>query len=350
MELVDEGSVVAHGAAAARVLEQDGVRLVGDEVSFYNADDTLHAYFEKLDLFTFNMRKIETPLMPETARIEILSDGSESVLVQQDGRWTIGEGEHAERALAMQLGENAGLNNYFSLLDLIDIKAFHAYDRDGGLASYGLDKPLITARFVPIDGEPNNRAVGNMLRVGVPADPEDQTRFVTYGRATDSNPAVFTIDSKLALAFGQDATVFRDPRITTIPTTLIDSIDLAYPNDTPQQIVMKPGRTPKWHIGDQQSDLSVNRVAAALKRLADARAIDYVPAQLDDWQMQASLNLKPRLGREAESLVIYTDPQSSENETTLLVQRGKESVALRFPIESISGLLDPATLQAADDE
>lgn len=332
--------------------------IIDKQVTYYSADDSLHDFFETIDHYSFYPRSIKPILMPETRRIEIVTGESASVLTQRDGRWQIGEGEEAERALEVQLEQYPGVSNYFALLEAIEIQEFHEYNRDAGIQQFGLHKPLITARFVPMDGKPNNPAVGKMLRIGVPADPSDQTRFACYTSATDSYPLVFTIPTQIALAFGQDARAFRDPRIMITPLTLIESIHIGSRHhvDTSQIIRIKPdGSATLTHQQSQRfRELNPRKLSAAIKQLASARALDYLDMNARAISQINSFTIKSKLSDATEIFSTYRDPDvPATGPRTILVLRHTDSRLLRVEARYLTPILrvqydeaEPAKLPA----
>ena len=322
--------------------------LSGDNtIESYNVNSKLHDWLDDLAPHDFLAKTIDPLLMPDVTRIEIDSNQETSILEQSDGRWWIGSESSREPALEHGLLPNPGVSDYFSLLNSIEIIEHRRYiDRFDALARFGLDRPLITARFVMHDEEQDW-----LLRVGVPADPEDQTRFVSYCRLDDDYPAVFTVATPIALAFGQQATNFRDPRIMVTPVTLVESIALKLPDSTAQAITLPASEPPQWTIQDEAPrTLSGELVVGMLKQMADARATAYVPTKLGEWKALVSVLVTPRLGGEPEPFTIYPDPESDPAEPTVLVHRGKEPVALRMPHSAVEGLLDPGSLMAENGE
>ena len=311
----------------------------------YHATDTLHDYFENFDPDVYYAKSFDPPLMPEVGRIEITTPEGESVLVQESGQWWIETEDGKERALETGLPGYPGVKNYFELFKAAELIEKQTNYPTNGLAAFGLKKPLISARLVPLGEDPNEPSNGYEVHIGTPADPQDQTRYISNGFAGKATHPVFTADSKIALAFAQTATNFRDPRLITTPSTLIESIGLKFAGGVFQVIELKADGPPILRLADSDDRaLSIERLAAALKQLADARAVDYVPTQLDQWDALLSVLITPRLGAEPEPFTVYADPQANADEPTVLVHRGKEPVALRVPKSTLAGLLDPSTL------
>ena len=168
----------------------------------------------------FYATKIDPLLMPEYGRIELSSNDSNSALIQSiPGEWQVSQDQAIAPALTEQLGEYPGVATFFELHNSIKPHVHIEYFRAVELAQYGLDRPLISVRFVPSEADPDDMSASISLNVGVPADPKDENRYVSYGRSDDPRPAVFTIATPIALAFGQQATNFRDPRIMITPVT-----------------------------------------------------------------------------------------------------------------------------------
>lgn len=342
----------------------------GGAVNHYNAKAVLNDLFERLDPSAFFARSIDAPLMAQVGRIEITSDGATSQLVQQDGRWRIEDGRSTERALEQPIGEFPGVATYFKLFDAAEIMGHQVYTKEQGLRAFGLDKPLIRVRFVPAHNGPSDPSEIRTLSIGVPADPADQTRFVSYGRANDPQPAVFTVATPYALAFGQSATAFRDPRIVNTPPTLIESIkvtdqELVQPDPQLSPAVLKP--QDRFGIStftirfttDGKAELSTpsdtstenqwtgfppERGAAMLHALTSALALAFVDEGVQELKPIKSVRITARLGRPMEHFTIYQDPESGEDKPTVLICRAQETVALRIERAAVQALLDPARL------
>ncbi len=315
-----------------------------DETTFV-AGDVLHDFVDALDQDAFYADRFDPPLMTQIARIEIKTPAGQSALVQENGRWWIEHEQGLECALETSLPGYPGVNDYFALLESIRLLDKQTNYPANGMASFGLERPLISARFVPLGRDPNDPTNGYEVLVGTPADPSDQTRYISNGNAGQGMHPVFTIESKSALALAQSATAFRDPRIVATPSTLIASIELKFADASSQAIELPVNSIPILRDrNDDRRELSIERVASALKQLSDARAMDYVPTRLAEWDELVSFLITPRLGGAPEVFTVYPDPETNETKPTVLVHRGKEPVALRVPWLSVAGLIDPASL------
>lgn len=307
----------------------------------YVVQDSLQELFDNLDTRLFYDSKIDPPLMPDTLRVEIVAQGKRSALEQVNGRWWIGSDPPRERALARGLPKHAGVNNYFELIRTIQIKRHIGYDDANNHAAFGLDRPLIAIRFVPIaDTNPTR-----VLNVGVPGDPTDQTRFVSFGRADDPHPAVFTVDTPTALALGQSATAFRDPRLIATPSALIESISVTTPDDNTHQLSFNTDGTAEL-IRNQDDPVTLQHPAPAMltTSLYDARATDYLSQPPPGAEPILTARLTARLNGEPESFTLYTDPQADADNPTVLVRRSDESVLLRVERNAVEALIDPDLL------
>lgn len=315
------------------------------ETRTYNASNSLHDYLLGLDFKTFCARKPPRLLMPDIRTVRIETPGDSSILHQVDGTWWIGDGTRAERALEQAIPNHPGVSSYFALFESIEVLDVQTYSDREELAKFGLDKPLISARFTPISQ--NNPEWGWQLNVGTPAQPQDQTRFVSFGWFDDPIPAVFTVATPIALAFAQDAEAFRDPRVIAMPVAMIESMMLRFADGDESRIDLANGKVPLLDaVRGEQRELSVVRTAEQLKRIADARAQGYVPIDSTSHHTLVAVTLKPRLLDDDESFTICVDPESKADKPTVLIQRGKESIALRVPKEAVAGLLDPESLVA----
>lgn len=320
-----------------------------EEEATYLATDALHDFVDSLDQDAYYADRFDPPLMTEIARIEIKTPEGQSALVQEDGRWWIESDNGKERALETGLPDHPGVNNYFALLKSIRLLDKQTHYPTNGMASFGLEKPLISARFVPIGYDPNEPTNGYEIHIGTPADPSDQTRYISNGSAGQGTHPVFTVESQTALALAQSATAFRDPRIMATPGTLIESIQLKFADASLQTIELPSDGKPVLRVGnDDRRELSVERVALAFKQLSDGRAMDYVPTQLSEWDQIVSALITPRLGGEPEDFTVYADPDSEATNPTVLVHRGQEPVALRVAQATVAGLIDPASLVVED--
>lgn len=307
-------------------------------------DDMLHDMFESTfkpgGKAAFYAKKIDPLLMPEFKRVEIRTGGPVSVLKQRKDRWWIDPGDKSERALTRQLGEYPGVENYFELLNGIQIVEHVEYLHASGLSRFGLDQPLISARFVPLDADPNDLDKSMTLRVGVPADPADQARFVAYGRSDDPLPAVFTVATPIAIAFGQDATAFRDPRLIATPPSLIGSISIEPRGGELVHLAFHP-QNPRLMVDTVSTALSEKKCKTMLEQLSNARAIEYAPTELAKGVNSVSVTVHSRLDREPERLILYYDPADT---STVNIHRAGEDVAIRVEHAAVASLIDPKSL------
>jgi len=331
----------------------------GGTVQGYNVADTLHDFFSAIDLSTFYDNAIPPLLMPEIGRIELASSVSQSALYQDDGRWWIEHDGNAERALDQSLpggpdGEGyPGINAYFRLLQSVELLQNQPYDTRGDLELFGLHNPLATVRFVPLSSDPSDDGAGWVLRVGLSAGvTEDadgntrQTRFISYGRASDRNPPVFSTYSDTALLFAQDATYFRDPRIVTLQSTLIASLELSAPDRPGHVITFNSDGSVSESIADAEpTELSRTAAGRLLANLTGARALAYVEQGPEGLPLLMSVRMTARLGNRPEAFTLYEDPTSDPDTPTVLVRRADEPVMLRIARSAVDGLIDPSMLR-----
>lgn len=332
----------------------------GDQYQNYIAQDTLHDLFDTLDTAVFYAKKIDPPLTPEVARVEVTLPGGTSVLTQRDGRWWIGENANAERALEDELEQKAGVSNYFKLITKLELSEPQHDTGADGLARFGLADPLIRARFVPFDDADHAGASGLELRVGVPADPLDEQRYVAVGGLDATRPAVFKAPTQIALALGVDATAFRDPRVLITPPTLIESIDLKChvvlgegPEIVRESIAFRPDGPPVLTTlttrHQEQRTLSREKCARMLSRLSSARALEFVPFEPGKWARKTSVTVHATLGGEPEAFSVYTAPQdepgdNGDDGTVYYVRRGEEPVAIEVERSAVADLFWPLDL------
>jgi hypothetical protein len=319
----------------------------GDRMQGLNSSDALPELFGALNPNSYYGKAITPPLMPEIGRIEFNTPEGQSVLVQRDEQWWIGDDESPERALAQDVGDDPGIAQYFTLLQTIEL--IEVQDHDASPAAFGLENPVIRISMTGVDhtGDDNESLE---LKVGAPADLEDQTRFISINYGGQRKPAVFTVATEYALLLGQSAKAFRDPRIVTTPPSLIQTITLI--SDTPEKpdalIRLLPDRA-ELIIGPSGGSQPIDLVQleTALRKLSDTRSIDFVPMASQKQDLLVTVAIKPILNREVEVFEIRRDPDSDANTPTLLVRRGTERVALRVAEDEVAGLLDPESLVAS---
>lgn len=314
------------GRTSIEVANQEGEKL-------YNANKALHEILDNLNPAAFYASSPEPLLLPDLARIEITADSKTSTLQQQDGIWWIGDPNRNEPALEQGLPDAPGVSTYLELHNNLKLSDPQFYPTtEQGLGGFGLDRPLITAVFTTQTND------AWRLQVGVPADPEDKTRYVSYGPNDSDFPAVFTLDTQIAITFGQDASLFRDPRVMTIPRSLIGSLVIKnrrghytirfMPNGI-QFVTSGPDFTPD--VTPQET----NEGEILAQLLSKTRAIDYVTRDITDVKPVASVVIHPRLDGEQETLTIYPDTNE-----TVLIRRNDEQTLLKVERTSIQMLLD----------
>ncbi|MFN3168876.1 MAG: DUF4340 domain-containing protein [Phycisphaeraceae bacterium] len=318
----------------------------------YIVRDTLRDLFDNFDARLFFAKSINAPPMPATARVELLVDGERSALVQRDGQWWVEHGNGLERALESALPRRPGVRDYFALFAKLEIQS-HADPRDApNRAAFGLDRPLIAVRFEPLatDRDPNPDADAWVMRVGVPADPADQTRYVSYGPADDAAHAVFIVPTQQAIRLGQDATAFRDPRLITTPTALIESITTLTPAGGKQRFDFAAGAGATLTADDAAPTAISPRAAASIvTALYDARAVGYVEQRPVNAEPLMTIQITARLNGPNESFTLYRDPQAAARDTpTVLARRSNEPVLLRVEQSAVASLLDSGFRTAPD--
>ncbi len=323
-----------------------GLTLVnGSDESHFDADDTLHDLIDQFDQTAFFARKIDTPLITAIGRITFTAEGGESLLIQDAGQWWIGQGADRQRAWDRGIAGQPGVNDYFHLLNTLAVYEHQPYDKSAGLAQFGLERPLIRVRLAPLDVSPDQLDTITEIRVGVPADPTDQLRYVSYAKASAPSPAVFTIPTAYALALGQPATSFRDPRITATARTLIQSLTLSAPNQPERVISFKQDGSGLYAVGDE-APIALDRATCStfLDRLTAPQALGYFTEPADQLSLILRVRLDKRLGQAAEQFAIYQDPATTAEKPTVLVRREAEPVALRIDRSVIEPMLNPNLL------
>lgn len=325
------------GAGRAKLYLRSNASMAG-----YNVTDDLHDLIDQIDLSLCYGDQLDPPLMPEVGRIEITTPESTSVLTQRDGKWRIGASATSERALVQSMPDHPGISELFKLISVIKLNQHHPYDSKDDLAKFGLGKPLITARFSGIDEDPSNPNAGMLIGIGVPADPTDQKRFISYGPADAPMPAVFTTDTSLALAFGQDATAFRDPRFVATPASLVQSITIEH-TQAPKQFI--------WLKADGSATLDMPQVAPLTLRpehtallthaLTQTRPTGYIQPTDQRLKEIAHVEVSEKLSNKVEKFTIFADPDADKAHATVLVRRGNEPVLLRVDQAAVETLLNP---------
>ena len=331
---------------AAITCDEDG------KLQSYNAQDTLHDLYDSLDPAVFYAMKINPPLMPEIERIEIAMPEGTSQLTQNEGNlWVIGEGLHAERALELPLDGHAGLSDYFKLISDIKLVEPQHYEAMTELAQFGLNKPVIHVRFIPFNRSADSYKKGVEIRVGVPADPQDSRRYVSIGTIDEELPAVFTAESRSVLLLGQPATTFRDPRIVSVPSTMIERIETKRPPAegqplTEQFLFFTPNQPPQF-MKDDATVVNADRAAASslLANLTTPSGAQYLEGLETDLEKLRVVVIKGRLGW-TESFGVFVDPETSQESPSVLIRRGLEPVMLRVLKSKVEPLLSPQQLIA----
>jgi hypothetical protein len=354
-DLAPDAPRITLGKGEASITIRVGERLGGGRalvaVERYGADaerfvvqDTLQDVFEYFDATLLFGKSIDVPAMPTTRRVELNADGERSALVQDNNEWWIEHGESRERALESSLPRYPGVRDYFGLFDEIEIKSHVDPQEARNRAAFGLDRPLISVRFVPID-EPD---AGWVFRVGVPADPIERTRYASYGPAGSDAHAVFTIPESQAIRLGQRATAFRDPRLITTPTALIASITTSTSTGDKHRFNFDTD-APALSL-DERPAVALEKQAAAtiITALYDARAIAYVEQLPTGSDRLASIRIEARLNGPSESLTLYSDPEADQDTPTVLARRGEETVLLRVERSVVEALLEPDNLFASE--
>lgn len=355
------------GSGQAMVYRESQGKTQG-KIQGYLTTDTLHDLLANLNPSLFYAKAFDPLLMAEIKEVRINTPESEAVLLQDNDLWQIAYGDKTERALTQNIPGHHGIRSYFELFRRVELTEQQHYLGKEGLSKFGLDKPLITVRFVPALEDAEQSETGWVLNVGVPADPDDTMRFVSFGWSGDPTPAVFTVATPYALSFGKDSTAFRDPRIVTTPRALIKSLEMIDPTrpfympELEATLYLKSKHVFSFQRDDKvrvkfvtnQKDevdgwieISERPVKQMVEALVSARAIDYVILQADELKPLKTVRLTPRLGEGIETFRIYTDMDSVPDQPTVLVQREGESVALRIAFDEVRYVLDPGFLMLA---
>ncbi|MEM6257247.1 MAG: hypothetical protein AAGI37_02905 [Planctomycetota bacterium] len=332
------------GRAAVTVIQ-------GPLTTDYNATDMLQDVFDELDIDRFYAKSFDPPLMPEVGRIDIDTPDGSSTLVQDEGSWWIEHESGLERVLETGLPGYPGVQDLFELFqaELIEKQSDNPAS---GMASYGLNAPLISARFTPVRKDPGQ---AYEVHIGTAADPDDQARYVSNGSVGQAMYPVFTMATEVALAFGQDATVFRDPRITDLSPTLIEKIDTKPPpkENIPlrEQIILMDSDSGPALLDEskKRQPVSIRAYEDMLLGITTPQAIAYIPYSETQYIKLRVVVIRSKLGLDTQSFGVFRDPQSSPSQPTMLIRRGLEPILLRVSEESVAPLLDPSTLLTEDD-
>jgi hypothetical protein len=310
-----------------------------DNTTRFNAQDTLHDFFESFDPANFYANKLQVPLMAEVDRIAFETPTGKSLLVQRNEQWWIGDSENAERALSHEIDVHPGVAQLFQLLQTIEL--IDLQDTGTSPAAFGLEEPIATFRLSKADDQAKLE-----LRLGVPENTDSKTHFIGIQYTGHPKPVVFTISTQFALLLGQDATAFRDPRVMTIPRSLIGSLVIKnkrghytirfMPNGI-QFVTSGPDFTPD--VTPQET----NEGEIIAQLLSKTRAIDYVTRDITDVKPVASVVIHPRLDGEKETLTIYPDTNE-----TVLIRRNDEQTLLKVERTSIQMLLDRNFTDSSD--
>ena len=343
-------------------------RQVQGKTQGYLTTDTLHDLLANLNPSLFYAKSFDPLLMAEIKEVRINTPESEAVLLQDNDLWQIAYGDKTERALTQNIPGHHGVRSYFELFRRVELTEQQAYLGKQELSKFGLDKPLITVRFVPVLEDAGQSETGWVLKVGVPADPDDTMRFVSFGWSGDPTPAVFTVATPYALSFGKDSAAFRDPRIVTTPIALIKSLEMIDPTrpfympELEATLYLKSKHVFSFQhdakarakfVTNQKDEvdgwieISERPVKQMVEALVSARAVDYVILQADELKPLKIVRLMPRLGEGIETFRIYTDMDSVPDKPTVLVQREGEPIALRIAFDEVRHVLDPGFLMLA---
>lgn len=319
----------------------------GDQSQLYVVNDKLHELhadaFELKGHHPYYKNRPHPLLMPDYGRIEIETVESSSVLRQVDQNWVIGEDESAERALETRIGDHPGIADYFKLFESLEIDQFVDYFGEEDAAKYGLTQPLITVRFVPLGADPKRTNAGMTLRIGSPADLADQTRYCSYGRSNTPYPIAFTIPTPIALAFGQSAERFRDPRLTTLAKPLIRTIQVEQHGQRGVIVSINLNREDTLaaiepELGNYPVNISLQG-SEMLALLLDERAKEYLEVERESLKQIATITLDAPFEQKTESLQIYEELDAAIRKASVLVRRGKENTLLRIERPAIDRLL-----------
>jgi hypothetical protein len=318
----------------------------GDTFEDVNTTDALIDLFDSFNPDTFYSDRFNAPLMPEVGRIEINTPEGQSVLVQEDGRWWIEHDQGRERALETGLPGYPGVNNYFNLLKTTKLIEKQTSYPTNGLALFGLQNPLISARFVPIGQDHEDPNNGYEVHVGTPAGPQDLTRYISNGTGGKATHPVFTADTQSALAFAQDAKAFRDPRVMTVPRSLIGSMAIRNLKGHYTIRFMSNGIQLVTSGVDGKTTVSPKETRSGEKlafALSNARAIDYVDRDQNQLKELTSVTITPRLEGSPETIVIYRD----KTDETVLIKTDDEPKLRQVERASVQMLLDTNFLESA---
>lgn len=325
-----------------------------EKTQSYTTTDTLHQLFDRLSTSSFYAKAFEPMLMPEVRQIQINTPKAKTTLRQNAERWQIIHGDKAERALAQNIPGHPGIEAYFELFKQIELLAQHPYGSPEALAQFGLDKPLIAVRFTP-HLEASDSTAAWVLQIGVPANPDDTTRFVSFGWSGDPTPAVFTVATAHALAFAQDTASFRDPRIIDLAPALIASIETKPPPQEgeplqDQILIFDPSTEPRLlNELREESSLSVKACRDLLQAITSPVATTYIEYDQAKFKKIRVVTVRGRLGTHTQSFAVFVDPNSSSGNPTVLIRRGLERVMLQVPLQAVAGLINPSSFVAEDE-
>ncbi|MEM7627536.1 MAG: DUF4340 domain-containing protein [Planctomycetota bacterium] len=311
------------GSAYLRTVRDGAIHLV---------DPTLHQLVPTADPAGLWPQKLPTLRAPRISAIDLRSNNRVTALRRTGEGWTLGT-RGDERAHAPAVEQIAAVAEDVPVLRYVGVA-------EGALSKYGLDEPAAVL------GVADPAGTRQTLRLGGPADLNEQTRYATWSDTDEPSPVVFVMPAVHAAALRADPETLRDPRIVTaLPESIRgqsvnrvgrDSLELALagPGGTPSPsgarfafVEPSPGYTPDPELA-----------ASWLTLLTRLPAEGFSRAPREAQAPLAIVELK-LAGDRSEFVRLYADRDGREN--TLLAVRENEAVAALVSHEAVAPLLAP---------
>lgn len=205
------------GAGVARATLPHGSRIVSTH---------MHELLEQLDPIPLLAATLNTPDEASVDKIEIEIQTQEktvkTILAKQQGRWWLQENGTQARTDLQRI------NTYLQAplhARILNVSQLQSPPTESGLLSPKATIRLHTPTAPQTDtskppAEPNYTEIC----IGAPANADNSQHFVSLQRPGQSKPIFLVLESKITSALTKTPAFFRDPRITTLPISDLESI------------------------------------------------------------------------------------------------------------------------------
>jgi hypothetical protein len=325
--------------------------MIDDQPDIFVVTDALHRALLDAKPSDWRQKTLNPPATSATDAITLQQPQQSINLTKTDGRWFL-DAQDTQRASADKVDQ------LVTAVRRINIDAFIT-DAPDDLSIFGLDSPQIHLTITAPPATPATEPDGEIaasapatdenaspaatpqprafhLRVGAPADLNEQTCFATWSTDDTPSPVVFTIQKTSLEGLDLSPDDLRDSRLVTASASDVREIIIDRPDASPIHLLHDADGT--YSFADPKPDYALDYAAASslLDSLVSAKADSFAAPPTSATPI-ATITLNLRDTNASETVRLY----ASDTEDHFHAVRNGETIAYRLPAATVSPLLPP---------